>query len=136
MANIIDEYPFIRFDGSPQPPVEQLDPPIQRRGVDGSGFWKIGKRGAPFQIRAWVDHETMTAAWAAIKAYRAMVGNDPYSFEMNDQKWDDDNWKVVVHRVEVADWHGLIGGTGGVNPPSGAMLVLDFLLCAVEVEPG
>lgn len=134
--NMIKTYPFLRMEGQIEPPVEQLDAPIQRRGVDGSGFWKTGKRGPPFRVRTWVDHQSMAVAWTAIKAYRVLVGEDPMAFEINDQEWNNDDWKVVVLAVEVVDWHAVVGGTGGLNPPSGAMLVLDWTLVAVEVEQG
>jgi hypothetical protein len=134
--NMIGDFEFIRFDGQPEPPAEQLDAPIQRRGVDGTGFWKTGQRGRPFVIRASVDHVNMAAAWAAVKSYRALIGEDPVSFVNDSAVWDNDNWKVVVLDVHQVTRYAVLGGTGGLNPPSGAWLVCDFVLCAVAVEAG
>ena len=134
LKNTIGDHEFIALQGSPSPPVEWPAKPVQRLGVDGTAFWRVGKRGRPFKLRSQVDCEDLDDAHAEFQLYLASILIDPLVLVVDDYDYDaeDDNWKVVVLDVRQVTLHKTLVAQGGLADPSAAWLEADWDLIAFE----
>ena len=76
LQNSIGPYRFLELRGVPDFIGERMEA-IQRPGVDGTTFRKLGKHGIPFACVSRVDCLTMQSAGALVTLYKGMLGIGP-----------------------------------------------------------
>ena len=127
----IASHSFLSLKGSPYWPTERVKP-IQREGVDGTAFLLTGKAGKPFTLVSTVDVEDMEAGVNALEQYQSLVGS-VCSILIGGVNYASRNKYVMVLDVQQESLHAIGTFTGGLNSPSGAVLVTRWELLAVEV---
>ncbi len=132
LDNFIGQHQFIVLAGNPVAPVEEIEGPIRRKGVDGLGLSKTGKRGRPFTLRSKVDAQDIDEAKDMVKRYRELIGAAPVSLIHDDYNFNQEDWRVAVLDVRTAVIHAVATATGGLNEPSEAWLEVDWVLIAIE----
>lgn len=132
MQNSIGQHAFLALVGNVIPLREQLLPPVQRAGVDGTGIRKAGTRGTLFVLVSQVDSATIGTARAKAELYKALIDSDPVVLIQSDYNFNtQENWKAKVWDVRVRELHGVVQATGGINSPSGAFLECEWSLMAI-----
>ena len=133
MTNSIGEFQFLALHGDPEPLKEQTVV-LARPGVTGVAVWKTGVRGVRFTLRSVVDAESFEAARQLFADYKGSIGQDPVSLIWSDLALDGEGFQVIVLDVRPASIRGILGGVGGLNPPSLGWCECDWDLVAVTNE--
>lgn len=120
---------FNFIDMSEFPPSTRESVEVETRaGVNGHSLWLTGKRGMPFSVRTIVDVATVTAGGLLMAQYEAVVGSQAtvvYAGVPFNKTFDVLNVAPVENRK-------ILLGIGGVSGTSGALLVADWSLVAIE----
>jgi hypothetical protein len=132
MLSSIGPHQFLILAGQIVPPHEQVDDPVQRRGVDGTGLWRTGRRGDKFSLRSKVDQPSLDAARLTFRQYQDLIGQDPQQLVQDDFDFSQQGFQVFVLKVHLAALKTIRTAVGGLNPPSLAWLEGDWELIAVE----
>lgn len=132
MTYSLDQFDFLALHGNPDPLKEEVLV-LSRPGVDGVAVWKIGKRGQKFTLRSVCDARDIAHARDLFCQYKALIGADPVSLTWADLPLANESAKVVVLDVRAATLKTILGGVGGLNPPSTGWVECDWDLVAVEV---
>ena len=106
---------------------------FQRPGVDGTALRRLGRKGKPFPVRAVVDVPNLTAGRVAINAYQLLVGADPVGITWEGQGSFAEAYAVAALDLRPVDLHSVAAAVGGINPPSLALLTVDWLLLAIAL---
>jgi len=136
VENWIGPYQFVTLTRPPTgiTPGTQL---MTRPGVDDVAVWLTGSRGRPFVLRSGCDTVTYALATEAYSLYRTLVGVNPMHLIQGDVTWTNGNIRIVVLDVMPAGEDGiraLMGGVGGLNPPSYGWIECDWTLCFVDIS--
>ena len=131
MTNSIGDFQFLALHGDPEPLKEQTTL-LSRPGVDGVAVWKTGVRGVRFTLRSVVDAESFAAARQLFADYRDSIGQDPVDLVWSDLSLAGEGFQVIVLDVRPAGIRAILGGVGGLNPPSTGWVEADWDLVAVE----
>ncbi|HEY4760950.1 MAG TPA: hypothetical protein VIH42_10260 [Thermoguttaceae bacterium] len=113
----IGNFRFLALQGNPDVFKEQLEV-IMRPGVDGLAIWQTGSRGRPFTLRSVVDAVDIFHARNLFYEYAQLIGADPVIMIWSDMSTLNDDCKVAVLDVRAAVIRSILGGVGGLNPPS------------------
>lgn len=130
MTCSIGTFTFLALDGHPVPPRDECVV-LTRPGVEGAAVWRSGARGTRFTLRSFVDAKDLEAARGLYAGYLAAIGGDPLELTWYDLKSTDEGYKVVVLDCRPAEIKAIIGGVGGLNPPSEGWCECDWDLIAV-----
>jgi len=105
-------------------------------GVDGVTIWETGKRGRPFFIETGVDLPAHTLILPTLDRYYEKITDGLLEMEWADATATNAENKIVVLDVQpIPERSGaLLGGAGGLNPPSLAWLAARWELITVEDE--
>ncbi len=133
LQNWIGSFAFIRLDGHADKPSPQLEIAV-RQGVSGVGLWLTGNRGRPFRLRSFVDVETLGLARRGFALYTTLKGSNPVGLIWNSYNMSNENFNVAVLDVRAIDIRSVANASGGLNAPSGAILVADWTLLAIELD--
>lgn len=130
MENSIGGFQFIQLAGTLRLPTSAIAV-FTRPGVDGVTLVDDGKRGTPFVLRSMVDAASYSAALDEYALYRDSVGLPEV-----DIVWQDVNLSTYatfhVLDVNLVECRAIVGGTGGLYPPSTGWLVAEWTLIASE----
>ena len=132
MISSIGPFPFLILADQVVPPHEQVDEPVQRRGIDGTAVWRIGRRGEKFTLRSKVDQPSLDFARLTFAQYQSLIGQDPQTLIQDDYAFAQQNFKVLVLKVQLVALKAIRTAVGGMFPPSLAWLECDWELIAVE----
>lgn len=82
-ANSLDSFGFICLNamgrrGGVPPIMQQQIGVVQRPGVDGTGFIRLGSKGQPFQAVSVVDVDTFANAVALAASYQSLARDEAY----------------------------------------------------------
>ena len=134
MTYSIGEFDFLALHGNPEPLKEQCVL-AGRPGVEGVAVWKTSPRGVRFTLRSAVDAESLTAARWLFGQYKTLIGGDPVELVWAGLAMTGESFQVVVLDCRPAEIKSIIGGVGGLYPPSIAWCECDWDLVAVATEP-
>jgi len=128
MQNSIGGFYFIQLAGAIRLPTSAIAV-HSRAGVDGVTLIDDGKRGQPFALRSMVDAANYAAAVDEYDLYRESVGSNDVAIVWNNV---DLSGYAKFHVLDVAliDCRAIVGGTGGLYPPSTGWLVAEWTLIA------
>jgi hypothetical protein len=132
MNDAIGDYEFVRLEGNPEPPRENVAV-VARPGVAGVGVWLTGRRGRPFTLRSFVDTAAAADVPSLFFQYQDLIGSDPVPLVLSGVEYSGEGWFVAVLDVRQARATALLGAVGGLNPPSRGWLVAEWDLIAVEM---
>ena len=131
ITEAIGQFWFISLEGHPIGITEQ-PVVVERPGVNGSAMWRSGIRGEPFILRSGLDTVNLAFAELAYNLYRGIVGT------YKDLLWKGMPWtgpftQVAVLKVTPVKIQAMIGGVGGLNPPSQGWCECDWKLQTVSI---
>lgn len=139
--NSLGPFNFVSFHqpedrGAPPPlPAQQLEP-IQRPGVNGTGFILQGIKGEPFDMRSAVDMYTVAAAANLLYQYQSYVGTRQILVWAGVDFDAAYSCQYQIFRCRPGRIRRITGSTGGLNPGAGAWLEAWWTLVPVFVSPG
>jgi len=132
--NYIGQFSFLTLEGDPLAIGEEVITK-QRAGVNGTAIWLTGQRGRPFKLRSTVDAFTLGYARHLYGLYRLLIG------QFVDVIWNGSpitNETVRVAVLDVRPVHqrtfAMIGGVGGLCPPSRGWVECDWHLVVIEKQ--
>jgi len=114
LSNKIGPFSFVSLSAPPQTPHERSEI-IQRPGVDGTGFLRIGKKGEPFDVESRVDVTDWATANAVAASYKAIVNAGTYDLTFAGINYTSAGVKFVVTGVEVLSIKRLAKSSGGLS---------------------
>jgi len=132
MTNSIGQFEFLALHGNPEPLKEQtvLE---SRPGVEGVAVWKTSPRGVRFTLRSAVDAESLLAARWLYSQYKELIGADPVELVWSDLAMAGEQFEVIVLDCRPVQIKAIIGGVGGLYPPSTGWCECDWDLVAVKI---
>jgi len=134
MANSIGSFEFLTLSGNHEP-LKQECVVMSRPGVNGVAVWLTGGRGAKLTLRSAVDAADLEAARDLYVAYTGLIGADPVALVWCNLYAADENFNVIVLDVRPVSIKAIMGGVGGLNPPSLGWCECDWDVIAVPVTP-
>lgn len=132
-VNQIGPFPFLSLDGEVVIPQQQLEI-VRRVGVDGNGFWRTGTRGEPFQLQSACDTQTYADARLFAINYPLLSGGETVELVVGDFAYSMISLEFEVLRVDILQVIALVGGVGGLYPPSAGFVRAAWTLIAVPQE--
>ena len=134
-VNQIGPYFFTVMTGPPDTLKETVQV-VRRPGVDGAGIWKMGLMCKSFMVRTGLD--TTTFAWARsyFKLYCGLIGAGPQLFQWSGYHLASEGFNVVVEDVVPVPGRtiGLLGGVGGLSPPSLGWVEVEWKLVPIPLN--
>ena len=112
-VNQIGPFQFVTLDGVPALPFEHADP-IERPGVDGTGFIKTGKRGEEFELTTGVDVTNWAAALVLEDAYRQIANAGTYAIIKCGVGYSSLGVAFVIRSVMVTEKFKVANSAGGL----------------------
>jgi len=107
---------------------------VQRPGYDGSAIIKLGTKGAPFQMRSFVDAVTPAAALLLGQLYKSMQGSGSYGLIWAGINFlSEFNLVYVPLEVKIIKVRRLSAAVGGLYPPSTGCIEALWTLMPVAV---
>lgn len=107
---------------------------LQRPGHPGTAIIDLGKKGQPFQMRSIVDTATPADATLMAAAYKNAQGKGPFALI-----WAGVNFLAEFNtvycpvEVNVTKCRRLLGGDGGLYPPSRGLVECIWTLVPIEL---
>jgi len=133
--NRIGQFLFLVLLGQPEVHDKQTVSLVSRPGVDGVGLWLRGSRGRQFTMRSKVDAVNLAAARALYAQYHGLVGEDPVEMVWAGCSSTAEGYKVAVIDVRPVGVRGILGGVGGLHPPSRGWAEYEWDLVAIDDNP-
>ena len=112
-TNQIGPFQFVTLEGVPAIPFEHADP-IERPGVNGTGFIKTGIRGEEFEITTGVDVPTWADALVAEDAYRQIANAGTFNIIKCGVGYATIGVKFVIRSVNVTEKFKVENSAGGM----------------------
>lgn len=139
MANTFAGFSFVSFDaigirGGCPPTIQQQIAGVQRPGVDGTGFIRLGIKGMAFQARSFVDVSTFAAACTVGLSYQTLARDQAYEMEWCGQSFDEVNTRFFVIGVEPPVIQRCSASVGGLVVNSQATVEAIWTLVPVYYE--
>lgn len=130
--NSIDNFNFIRITPPPILPARQWQVEM-RTGVDSVTLFDTGRRAPPWQLATLVDCLSLGEASLLYAAYRDCVNKG----EAVTVTYAGMELPILYKPLEVTAerMHKIVGGIGGVNPSSTAILACRWVLQPIGPEP-
>lgn len=126
-ANSIGTEQFLSLQGPPSLLKTSLER-LQRPGVDGTGFWDVGRHGRPFSLRSACDYASFSAAMEAFERYRTMIDDPPKTVTYGGVDLDTQAlFQVLDVNIVVISALGS-ASDGGLNSPSLGWLEAEWTL--------
>jgi len=116
-------YSFHQFEGQTPGGIRTELRRIVRPGVDGTAFWRIGDRAAPFQLQSLSDSLNVSVAQATMEGYRRVVGVDAVTL-VHSSKY----WSVVVLDLQEVTIRAVASSSGGFNVGPAAIIVANWTM--------
>ena len=123
-VNQFGDFYFVSFHrpedrAAPPEILAQMTDVIQRPGSEGTGVVNLGRKGAAFQMRSFVDTTSQAAAVALAKLYKASVGTGSYGIVWGGANYTDIHQVAYVPlAVDILKITQLRACAGGLYPPS------------------
>lgn len=133
ILDAIGTFAFISLQGLPMPPGGEVEIE-QRRGVDGTAFWRTGNRGRPFSLRSFVDASSILEGWSFIQGYSALKAGPLQTLRFRGVDSLGFGWLVEVLDVRPVQVRKTILSVGGLIPGSNAVVEADWQLIAVALS--
>lgn len=130
--NKIGPFQFIRLEGAVQPPGEESEL-IQRPGVEGTGFFRKGSKGHPFQMQSVVDIANWNGAQIVNLGYASIKNNTVVDVVHCGFSWSSQSIRFVVLDVEVTRVKGVANSVGGLLVGANAIVEARWQLIAIKV---
>lgn len=126
--NKIGNERFLSLQGQPgllKTNIERL----QRPGVNGTGFWDVGKHGQPFGLRSQCDYASFAEAIEAARRYATLIDEKPVTVLYGGVDLGGGEVVYQVLSVQIAGVTALGSASdGGLNPPSLGWLEAEWTL--------
>lgn len=126
-TNSIDSINFV--DISPMPELIGQNTLVESRpGVDGHNLWLTGSRGQGQTVTTFADMTNIAAGVAAMTAYKALVGSRVaivWADQALPKKYD-------ILNVQLIELKATVGGVGGLNGTSSAVLVASWTIMVTD----
>ncbi len=133
-VNLIKGSYFMSLVGQIEPPRAMLEVD-QRGGVDGSEILRTGKRGVPFTLVSTVDCSSYAdGQWIFKNEYQQLwIEADAGNLVQSDYDVSTDGYYVKVLGVRMLSLRQARVIVGGLNYTSGAILICEWTLLAIEI---
>lgn len=133
--NQIGQYFFTAMQGPPDA-LKNSVRILRRPGVAGAAVWNMGQMSAPFQIRTGLDTTTFNWARTYFALYAQLIGAGPQSFVWSNYDLSSEGFAVVVENVIAVPGRtiGILGGVGGLSPPSTGWVEVDWTLVPIPLS--
>ena len=128
MPASIGPHIFLTMKEHPEVPKEEVEV-VKRPGVDGVGIWRTGKRGSPMTVTTTVDAASFAVGQAMYLSYSNLIANAAVAIIWEGLAMP---FLVNVLDVRVITLNAISTSVGGINPPSGAVLVCEWDLISVN----
>lgn len=122
-------FPFHTLEGDLLPCTEQIED-VSYNGVDGKGYWLIGKRGEPFTISTSCDYQSTGQCNSIRRQYESWCGKYLKLYYAQ-QPWE----LVIVRKVVTKRLRRASTVKGGFNVPEGSSGFLLDATWTIEAQP-
>lgn len=113
LSHKIGPFDFVTLSGPPQTPHERTEV-IQRNGVNGTGFVKVGKKGEPFDVQTMADAADWGAANALANNYKTIVNQGTYDVTFAGVNYGGAGVRYVINGVEIVSIKKMAKSVGGL----------------------
>jgi len=122
------------MDGPPDT-IKNMVQVLRRPGVAGAAIWNMGQMSQPFQIRTGLDTPSFFAARSYFPLYASLIGQGPQTFVFSNYDMSTEGFLVVVQNVVPVPGQtkALLGGVGGLSPPSLGWIEVDWTLVPIPI---
>lgn len=121
---------FVQLSGCPSPARETLET-LERIGVNGQAYRKMGKRGQPITLQAITDLTTASAADSRMATYQAMIGTRQTITDRAGNSWQN----MMILDVQMSGTVQLVANnTAGPNSSAGSCAALMSTIWTVQAN--
>ena len=129
----IGSFPFLTITGAPVDLLQEQTEVKARGGVDGVTIRRLGKRGRVFVVRSFVDVVDLENGLTALRQYKSLTNDNPQPMWVGGVSLTVGQIAVKVLSVKGVSNRKISTSVGGINSPSGAFLVAEWTLIAVNI---
>lgn len=131
-VNRIGQFLFTVMEGPPDT-LKNTVQVIRRPGVAGAAIWNMGQMSKSFTVRTGLDTTTFDWARSYFALYCQLIGAGPQAFAWSGYNLATEGFVVAVEDVKPVPGRtiGMLGGVGGLSPPSLGWVEADWTLVPI-----
>ena len=129
----IGPYPFITITGAPVDLLQEQTEVKARSGVDGVTIRRLGMRGRVFVVRSEVDVADLATGLTALQEYKTLTSANATTMWVGGVSLSSGGVALKVLSVRGIINRKISTSVGGINSPSGAWLVAEWTLIAINI---